>query len=135
MCLEIRTKRVKFLIKGQVHSETVDDLDITLFDGGKGVVKIRILLGKSIAGIQHVRYLRIGAVTLSGGGGNDKPAIRIRLDDILYFSKLVGACKRASAEFYNLNHTRELLNENTFTNSTIHIFCKYARENVKKLFY
>ena len=111
MLRKILPDRREFRIQRYGEGKSVDDPLIAILNLRKRIVEIMAFLGESIAVIEHVRHFGVRAVALSGRRGYDEPAVRIGLDDIFNLHKLFGACKRASAEFDDLNHEKNLRKE------------------------
>ena len=131
---EILTDLIKFRRKRKIQAEAVDDLGIAVGDGFQGIIEISVRLREIVAGVKHVGHFRVRAEALAGSGGNHETAVRVGFDDVFYFAKLVGIGKRTAAEFNDFDHKNRAPYWKKIIiiyHLTLHIFRKYARENVK----
>ena len=81
------------------------DLEVPVPDRLEGFVAGFAAGGKSLAGVEEVRYLFVPRLSLAGGGNHDAAPPRIGADDRLDLSDLPGVRDGAAAELgYDITH-------------------------------
>ena len=102
--LKIFLNGLKFLIQRKFQPEPVNNFLISVPNGLHLFRKVGALLRQIIAGIKHVRHLRVVRGSLTGCRRHYKFTFPVRPDNLAHFFKLLCTRKRASAKFNNLVH-------------------------------
>ena len=88
--------------------EVAGDGGVARDDGGERGLRVRLVEGRLGERDEQIRHLRVGLVTLAGGGHHDHAPLRVREDDVDHLGQLLRVRERTAAEFAHLHVQKPL---------------------------